>query len=702
MMRISQAMGFPQRTGGMWAAAYLGVTALTLILSLFPASDPDLFIMLATGRQVVEEHRIPKAEEWSYTAKGQPWQMHEWLSSAGIYLAYKAGGVNAVILLKSLFLVGTMFLLLTVARLRGAGPAGALLASVTGLLIFQYGFAERVQTVSFLLLSGLLLLMEMMRQGRVRPAVFLVIATAGFALWANLHLGYMMGLAALGAFLADGVVEGIRGRGWRLAKWTAAGLVCAIAATALTPYGFGLTWHMVKVFFEPESQRYSYLTTLAITEYQPLFSARLALDPMMSYAIWWLAAMGAGMVLGLRRTRLSDWVLLSFIGWFTWWAFRYLWFLIVAVLPAVSLGWSRGLEMAREAVRGLTGRNRPKGNAGKAFFWALLTVAVSAVALLPKDGRMIWERVGLGWKARDFPWKGVERLIGLGGRDGRIFNQFGIGGFLSWHRLPVFIDGRIQPYSGTRAFQDYLRIISGNVSLLEGHAVDWVMTQYPAGRKQREFHSYLAGSGRWALVYWDDECLLYARRRNGHAGRIIAKHEYRHLNPALLDFSRPDSVMADLRRASSENPDALSPLLIMGNLMLQYGQHDQAEKAFLRAVRKDRHNALALGNLGIAYQHKGDGEKAEAYYKKALRSNPMLPEAYGNLGYLYELDKLYDKAKKQYFKCITIDNEDVWSYNRLGAIEMKLGNIPGAIRFWKEGARIDPESDAAKNLTKHR
>ena len=149
-----------------WAIVIFIITFLTLISAVYPASDPDLYIMLATGRYVAQIGHAPTMDLWSHTAYGQPWQMHEWLSSLLFYGLFLLWGINGIILFKAGVLVLAFFLGLQIMRLRGASPFMALLTSALALSVVNYAFAERIQVFSFVLFLLSLYLLELFRAGR--------------------------------------------------------------------------------------------------------------------------------------------------------------------------------------------------------------------------------------------------------------------------------------------------------------------------------------------------------------------------------------------------------------------------------------------------------------------------------------------------------------------------------------------------------
>ena len=125
----------------------------------------------------------------------------------------------------------------------------------------------RPQSFTFALLAVLIYLLTAdayRRAGRLWLAVPLL------ALWANLHGGFIMGIAALGTYAAvSGLQDVMAGRGYDRAIRLAAITGAATLATLATPYGFG-TWETVG-----HALRNPYTRTV-IVEWQPLASAALA------------------------------------------------------------------------------------------------------------------------------------------------------------------------------------------------------------------------------------------------------------------------------------------------------------------------------------------------------------------------------------------------------------------------------------------
>jgi tetratricopeptide (TPR) repeat protein len=94
-------------------------------------------------------------------------------------------------------------------------------------------------------------------------------------------------------------------------------------------------------------------------------------------------------------------------------------------------------------------------------------------------------------------------------------------------------------------------------------------------------------------------------------------------------------------------------------------RHEDAERAYRRAIELDPSLANAFTNLGNLMVRRGRSEEAERLYTRALQVDPDQPEAYYNLGFL-----MYDQ-----------------------------GNLPAAVLNFKRALRSDPSfADAHFNL----
>ena len=681
-----------------WVMVFMLVLILVVFSSIFPASDPDIYIMLATGRYVAQTGHAPTIDLWSHTAYGQPWPMHEWLSSLLFYGLFLLGSINSIILFKALALALAFFLGLQIMRLRGVLPFTALFTSALALMALNHAFSERMQVISFVFFLLSLYLLELYRYGRMGKGTFLLATVVLFAVWANMHLGYFIGLGLYGLALSDGLFYGITRKGWQFLKWSGAAFVSALLATGLTPYGYGLTTDALKMFSDV-SNEFNIFIWKSVLEFQPLLSPGFSREPFVIYGLIWIGFSGLGLLLNLRRSRISEWLLYAVFVYQSYYVTRYLWFLVWLSFPFTAVNWQGVGDYLSSKFKARSSKFRLTSNAA---FAGLAILVLAGAVLYQRSGKHLWQRAGLGWKPRMYSDAGAEFLKRhLDG--GKVYNDFDIGGYLLWKEIPVFVDGRIGPYKGTEVLDDFFRIYGGRLDLLDQYGVDWIILPYARAVQTEVFNKLnlrLRESGGWALVYWDDACLIYVRRIEKYSP-VIRQYEYRYVNPAVFDFGHPPrEYLGELESKLAEEPGALMPRIMAGNYFFHNGDAAMAEREFKKVLAADPDNAPAHNNLGNAYLRQGRLEEAISSYKKAVKLDVNLGLAYSNWGYALEALGDVKKAVKLYAIATRVTPGDAWPHNRLGEIEMKRGNRAKALEHWRRGAAIDPGSEAARNLWK--
>jgi tetratricopeptide (TPR) repeat protein len=689
---------FEKYGGYRWVICTVFVAVLVVVCAVYPASDPDLYIMLATGRYVAQTGHAPTVDLWSHTVYGRPWQMHEWFSSLIFYGLFSLWGINAIILLKAIMLTAAFILAVFTMKLKGVSPNVALVASVLALLAANYGFGERIQIFVFLFLVFLIFWVEMYRQSKISYPAFLGVTLFLMILWANIHMTHVFGVFILGLYFADDVISVFKKKEWRKLYQPAITFFTSFAAIGLNPYGFHNVILTLTYYFKPDLQKLDAQIYSGIMEYQPMLSPGFSREPLVIYGLIWIGFSLVGIALGWRKVKFSFsilWVL------FTYWAIgyiRFLWLQVFITVIGVGFHWQAAVDSVFFRFKNI--KNHLLGNLA---FIVLLIVILSGAMIYKRSGKYLWQRFELGWKPRMYSDQAVDFLKDhMDG--GKLFNDFDIGGYLLWKEIPVFVDGRIGPYFGTNVIQDHFRISGGELKLLDRYGIDWLLLPYAKTSQSEDFDRFnrkITATGDWSLVYWDDVCLIYVRKTEKYKG-LVAKYGYNHVNPAVPDLSIDFKLFFDeLKRKVSEDPSGLMPHILAGNYFFEKGDPRMAEKEFKLVLEKDPFNATMYNNLGNAYLRQGRVDMAIESYKRATELDVNLGLAYCNWGYLMEAKGDTKQAVKLYSISIKVAPSDAWPYNRLGLIEMKLGNRDKAYQYWKKGAALDPSSEAAKNLVIH-
>ncbi len=159
--------------------------------------DSDYYWHVTAGR-LVAERGVMSTDPFSYTWAGQPWVMHEWLGELLIYWLVSGLGVGI-----TAFVFGVISIsgpLVVAWTLRRMGVPMLPLALATGLVVYLYAsYATiRPQAISWLFLGILLSGMLTIRpEHRWRPWLTVPL----FAVWANVHGLYVIGLGVLGVYV---------------------------------------------------------------------------------------------------------------------------------------------------------------------------------------------------------------------------------------------------------------------------------------------------------------------------------------------------------------------------------------------------------------------------------------------------------------------------------------------------------------------
>ena len=473
-----------------------GLLLLALALQV-RATDADFWWHLRTGQWILEEGRIPRSDPFSYTAFGKPWIAHSWLADIALYLLYR----DAPFLLhplRALLQIGTFGLLFHMAWQRWPRLVPCMLLVLAAFAASAGLWLTRPNSISLACFVGVLYLWHLYKfRGKNR----LWLLPPLFALWANLHSGYIFGLLLLGCLW---VGEALAGRFWSdpfpldRRRWWRLGLygVFSMAAVLLNPYGWALLVYPFRYFFEGLSLHTHYVGEWLSPNFQE--------PPGLLFALLLLLLL-AGMA--WRRVGMAPAETLALLA-FTWLGLRAMRAVGVAV-PLVAYGVAGVLGWG-VAPRGGVGRHgawRPSRWAAGLWYGGVGLLLLLLLAGIGLEFVTWGQREGFVSEA-GYPRGAVDRL-----REeprGRLLNSYNWGGYLIWglRDWPVFIDGRADLY-GDALFAEYLRVWRVEPSwseVLVQWRVDWVLCE-----KGVALATVLEASPSWTLVYEDGTAVLYRK-----------------------------------------------------------------------------------------------------------------------------------------------------------------------------------------------
>jgi hypothetical protein len=411
----------------------LFVILLTLGLFTMAArsvTDPDVWWHLRTGQLILETHKIPHTDPYSFTKYGAPWIDHEWLSQILIYSTYRLAGWGGLIIEFAVIIAVTFGILF----LRSPGRpyvAGAMVAWGAVASIPSWGV--RPQMLTLLLASIFLLLLDRSRQYSKliwwTPALML--------LWINLHAGYALGIALLVLYLIGSGLDVVFGQnepplpvGW----FRDVGLACmvCIALVPLNPYGTRLYLYPLKTLASP-AMAANIAEWLSPNFHQgknlPFLLMILA---MIALAAW-----------SRKKLRPQELLLLFVTLYAGLRSVRHIPIFILIAVPIMSGMIQEWLE--KEGKAGIFA-----GQVGSLSRAKIIVNAILLAGMIVFTGARIRYVVNSQGKteAREFP-AGAAAFISRTHPPAPILNHYNWGGYFIWKLYPeyqVFIDGRADVY----------------------------------------------------------------------------------------------------------------------------------------------------------------------------------------------------------------------------------------------------------------
>jgi len=473
-------------------------TALFLV-SLFTIAirdtlDPDMWWHLRTGEYIMQEG-IPHEDIFSFTVPDHEWITHEWLSQVIMWNIYQAGGWAGLILFFAAIITATFTLVYAVTPGRPFLAAFVvLLAAIASAIVW----GVRPQMFNLLLTAVFLFLVERVKAGKMDKRAFWLLPPLTI-LWANLHSGYLLGIVVLATYTIGEALQQWRGGDGRTLSWSSIRLLGAMAvlsflAAALNPNSIQLWIYPFLTLGSSAMQAY-------IVEWH---------SPDFHRNIFWpfvaMAALGIiGMIFSNKRPSWTDILLFGGTAAAGLMSARNIPLFAVIAAPIVARYLLSSVEKTAvyPTLSGESSTN-PPSRLMAALNWLILITVVFASLLWTVD------KIGRNETAVDeqYPSRAVTYLQESGLADQRGYNQYGWGGYLIWHGIPVFVDGRADVY-GDVFLDYYMQTFKTTETWRE--PLDEYDIQYVLMAKNTPLTILLKESTDWHEAYNDDLAQIFIR-----------------------------------------------------------------------------------------------------------------------------------------------------------------------------------------------
>ena len=474
---VTHAVAAPRLGRGLlplWVG--IAVYALALLAGNQLLNDPDTYWQITVGQWILDHHAVPTTDIYSFTMRGQPWISTQWLSQVLFAAAYGGFGWAGPVVLTATAIAATFAMLTRFLSRRLSGSTTLIFVAVALALMLGHLLARPhvlAMPVMVAWVGGLVAAMD--RRGAPSFALLPLIA-----LWANLHGGFVLGLALIAPLGIDAIFHAdARAQKALLLRWVLFGLA-ACAAACLTPYGWDSLLAARKILNLGDA-------LAMIGEWRPAnfgHPGPLELTVLAGFAlVLWrgvtLPPMRIALVLGfvfmaLSHVRNAE---------------------VMALLAPLVLAGPLGQRFGRPAA---TEPGAPRG---------LLFGGLAACLLAGTVVFASWQHYAP--PGRSSPAVAVTELKKLS--LARVFNDYDFGGYLISRGVPTFIDGR------TELFGEKLMVDHNNASgLAEPDNLFRLLKDYDIEatlmRTQSAATKLLDHLDGWQKVYSDDIATIHLRK----------------------------------------------------------------------------------------------------------------------------------------------------------------------------------------------
>ena len=512
----------------------LVLLALVAFCANVEIKDYDLWLHLATGRYMVENHTIPLVDVLSCTVPGKLWNNHEWLFQILIYSIYKINGAEGLIYLRLLVITLTFILLLRIGYNRDNMfiPIAVLTLVIC---VYRVRATVRPDIFSILFFTIYVWLLGFHLDRKIVIGILCVVQL----LWVNMHGFFILGpVIVFLSFLSEWLK-----RSFTLPyEWNQTGrlsseeynrtkliLLLAFLACFANPHFIKGALYPFTVLFSLPGESKIFFQEIAEL-IPPIKFSNLFTPIYWHYKVLILVSF-LSFVLNYKRI---DMAMLLLWGMFLFSSLKavrnVVFFSIVAYFVIIANSHTIDLLGKVKMFR----NRKLKHLLMIALKLIVIVYSLEYMQTLTYRGYYDFDKhvrkteYGGGVSLRNFPFKAVS-FLRENNVKGNFFNDFNSAAFLLAGMHPdikVFIDGRTEVY-GPEFFKEYVDIQNGNREkfnkAVDKYNLTGVFHNHLYRPVRKGFISFLQNDKDWVLVYLDYDAVIFLKDIPENQ-EVIAKH----------------------------------------------------------------------------------------------------------------------------------------------------------------------------------
>lgn len=481
--------------------------SLFFFLCLQVPNDPDFGIHLGVGRFILTHKTFPKTDIFSFTMPNNPYTYFSWLGQLIFTVVFdgfsflggsQIWGLWALSLIWTAICAGAVYLLYKLCD--KSFYLLLIFLSACSLMFSSIGVRPQMFTFIFAvfelnLLSKFQAYLNSEKSSRKKDLIFFLSFFSLFLFWANLHLGFVIGILMLAAYFSVHSFIYLKGdKKTQQSKifFQVKILILTFLATFINPYGIALYKQAWLISQNPILLRFN-------LEWQPFVQ-----KGMLHFILAGLIIILLFIIVSRKDSDKRLLILSILLFWLSLRSVRTFLVFPVVFLPLISRMLKRASSIQKIVFP---------------FSWDKLPLYIS-LAVFPLilttriagNVRNVYAKINspkvLGLEGV-YPYRAVEFLSRLHG-DFRIFNYFNWGGYMLW-RLPsqkLFISDIMDTLSDgdTYFLSKYFEVLNGGINyqkILSKYNVNMIFLPPDTSLVQ-----ILQKDGSWKMVYQDNEAVI--------------------------------------------------------------------------------------------------------------------------------------------------------------------------------------------------
>jgi type IV pilus assembly protein PilF len=203
-----------------------------------------------------------------------------------------------------------------------------------------------------------------------------------------------------------------------------------------------------------------------------------------------------------------------------------------------------------------------------------------------------------------------------------------------------------------------------------------------------------------------------AARDFGQALKFLSLAEKKRPNDATIQYDLglayyerglKSDALTHVKKALTLRPNYPEADNALGRFYAEEGQLDLAKRSFEKAINNPFYQTpqLAIYNLGLVYEKKGEPEMALKQYQEAVRLQHNYGAAYYRMGQMLEELRRADEAREAYGNAIEFSPDLVEAHYRYGVMSYTAGELENALYSLNRVVKLAPRSTMAEDARRY-